>query len=186
MTNYTGVANDCFLVSFAGLGYLTLWLAAKFSIGFPYLPSYPVEGRDHTDDNSSVRSRGAAPPVLMLIIAFVPTATACFIAASRWMDYRHHGFDVLFGSAMGILFAYIGFRMYHLPIQRGAGWSWGPRARRRAFIRGFGLPSSLGIDSWSYTRDTNETTRMSTAPEPDVESIPMRDHPGTVPLNQSV
>lgn len=172
------------------MGYLTLWLAAKFSIGFPYLPSYPVEGRELADyrfagDRSSVRSSGAAPPVLMMIIAFVPTATACFIAASRWMDYRHHGFDVLFGSAMGILFAYIGFRMYHLPVQRGAGWSWGPRSRRRAFLRGFGVPSSLGIDSWSYTRDTHNACN-GYASESGVEGMVMRDQVGTIASNEMV
>lgn len=155
------------------MGYLTLWLASKFSIGFPYLPYFPVEGQDGTDDRSSVRARGAAPPVLLMIIAFVPTATAFFISVSRWMDYRHHGFDILFGSAMGIVFAYIGFRMYHMPIQRGAGWAWGPRTGRRAFLRGIGFPSSLGTDSWTYTRDSHDV-RGSNGVEPDVEEIPMR------------
>lgn len=120
-----------------------------------------------------------------MIIAFVPTATACFIAASRWMDYRHHGFDVLFGSAMGIVFAYIGFRMYHLPIQRGAGWSWGPRSRRRAFLRGFGFPSSLGVDSWSLTLDSHDS-RNGYAADPDVESIPMHNQPGTIASDMRV
>ncbi|KAJ5145471.1 uncharacterized protein N7515_000035 [Penicillium bovifimosum] len=136
--------------SFAGLIYLTLWLCSKFSVAFPYLPPYPVEDQTHTDDRSSVRSRGAAPPVYLMLIVFVPTATACFIAASRWFDFRHHGFDILFGSAMGIFFAYIGFNMYHLPIRRGAGWAWGARSPRRAFLRGVGFPSSLGTDSWAF------------------------------------
>ncbi|KAJ5576479.1 Phosphatidic acid phosphatase type 2/haloperoxidase [Penicillium sp. DV-2018c] len=136
--------------SFAGLIYLTLWLSAKFSVAFPYLPRYPVEDQTHTDDRASVRSRGAAPPVYLMLIVFVPTATACFIAASRWFDFRHHGFDILFGSALGLFFAYIGFNMYHLPIRRGAGWAWGPRTRRRAFLRGVGFPSSLGTDSWAF------------------------------------
>jgi hypothetical protein len=85
-----------------------------------------------------------------MLLSFFPTATACFIAASRWFNYRHHGFDILFGSALGIFFAYIGFNMYQLPIRRGAGWAWGARSRGRAFIRGFGFPSSLGTDSWAY------------------------------------
>ncbi|KAJ6112364.1 hypothetical protein N7512_007688 [Penicillium capsulatum] len=155
--------------SFAGLGYLSLWLCAKFSIGFPYLPHFPVEGEAPTDDRSSPRNRGAAPPVLMMIIAFVPTATAFFIAASRWANYRHHTFDILFGSAMGITFAWVGFRMYHLPIRRGAGWAWGPRGRQRAFLRGIGFPSSLGTDSWSYTRDTRRGPG-----DADIEDIPMQ------------
>ncbi|CAG8228027.1 unnamed protein product [Penicillium nalgiovense] len=138
--------------SFAGLIYLTLWLCSKFSVAFPYLPRYPVEGQSHTDDNSSVRKRGAAPPVYLMLIAFVPTATACFISASRWFNYRHHGFDILFGAAIGIFFAYIGFHMYHLPIRRGAGWAWGARSQRRAFGRLVGFPSSLGTDGWAGQR----------------------------------
>ncbi|KAJ5589291.1 hypothetical protein N7537_011969 [Penicillium hordei] len=138
--------------SFSGLLYLTLWLCSKFSIAFPYLPRYPVEDQKHVDDDTSVRKRGAAPPVYLMLIAFVPTATACFISASRWFNYRHHGFDILFGSALGIFFAYIGFNMYHLPIRRGAGWAWGARSRRRAFLRGVGVPSSLGTDGWAGDR----------------------------------
>ena len=136
--------------SFAGLGYLTLWLAAKLSAGFPYLPQYPVEGDNYDDDETSVRTRGAAPPVVLMVLAFVPTCTAFFIAASRWFNCRHHAFDIIFGSLIGAFFAWIGFNMYHLPIRRGAGWSWGPRTSRRAFFRGLGFPSSLGIDNWTY------------------------------------
>ncbi|KGO74176.1 Phosphatidic acid phosphatase type 2/haloperoxidase [Penicillium italicum] len=138
--------------SFAGLIYLTLWLCSKFSIAFPYLPRYPVEDQSHSDDNASVRKRGAAPPVYLMLIAFVPTATACFIAASRWFNYRHHGFDILFGAALGLFFAYIAFNMYHLPIRRGAGWAWGARSRGRAFLRGVGVPGSLGTDGWAGDR----------------------------------
>jgi hypothetical protein len=99
-----------------------------------------------------VRKRGAAPPVYLMLIAFVPTATAFFISASRWFNYRHHGFDILFGAAIGIFFAYIGFYMYHLPIRRGAGWAWGARSQRRAFGRLVGFPSSLGTDGWAGER----------------------------------
>lgn len=152
------------------------------------MPYFPIEGQDYSNDRTSVRTRGAAPPVLMMIFALVPTATATFIAASRWADCRHHGFDVLFGSALGIFFAYIGFRMYHLPIQRGAGWAWGPRTRRRAFLRGVGFPSSLGIDSWSYSSETEQVGQNgirtevnahhdSSYVERETEDIPMQTHP---------
>lgn len=104
-----------------------------------------------------------------MLLAFFPTATATFIAASRWFNYRHHGFDILFGSAIGIFFAYIGFNMYHLPIRRGAGWAWGARSRGRAFIRGVGFPSSLGTDSWAFD------TRNGTGPA-DVENAPGTQH----------
>ncbi|KAJ6023743.1 hypothetical protein N7540_004540 [Penicillium herquei] len=167
--------------SFAGLGYLTLWLSAKLSVGFPYLPTYPLEGKNHDDDRTSVRKRGAAPPVLLMILAFFPTCTAFFIAGSRWFNYRHHAFDIIFGSLMGAFFAWVGFNMYHLPIQRGAGWAWGPRTSRRAFIRGLGFPSTLGIDNWTYTNtqtESNDSWRESDIAAENGEmgnSYPMRD-----------
>ncbi|CAI7578409.1 hypothetical protein N7533_000393 [Penicillium manginii] len=180
--------------AFSGLAYLTLWFCAKFSVGFPYLSYFPTEGETHSDDRTSVRTRGAAPPVLMMIFALVPTATATFIAASRWANCRHHGFDVLFGSALGIFFAYIGFRMYHLPIQRGAGWAWGPRARRRAFIRGIGFPSSLGTDSWSYAPKAEQAghngiyaesnVRDNSYVEREAEHIPMQEQPAHSPVER--
>ncbi|KAJ5715535.1 uncharacterized protein N7483_012716 [Penicillium malachiteum] len=142
--------------SFAGLGYLTLWLSAKLSVGFPYLPTYPFEGKNHNDDKTSVRKRGAAPPVLLMVLTFFPTCTAFFIAGSRWFNCLHHAFDIVFGSLMGAFFAWVGFNMYHLPIRRGAGWAWGPRTGRRAFIRGLGFPSTLGIDNWTYTHTQTE------------------------------
>ncbi|KAJ6100663.1 hypothetical protein N7499_000293 [Penicillium canescens] len=147
--------------AFSGLLYLTLWLCSKFSVGFPYLPHYPVEDQSFADDATSVRRRGAAPPVYLMLIAFFPTATAAFIAGSRWFNYRHHGFDILSGSAVGIFFAWIGFNMYHLPIRRGAGWAWGARSRRRAFLRGVGFPSSLGTDGWAYTHNSDVETHAN-------------------------
>lgn len=48
--------------------------------------------------------------------------------------------------------------MYHLPIRRGAGWAWGARSRRRAFLRGVGFPSSLGTDGWAYTHSSDVDT----------------------------
>lgn len=184
-------ANSGFhLVSFAGLGYLTLWLAAKLSVGFPYLPQFPVEGDDYSDERTSVRARGAAPPVLMMILAFFPTAVAFFIASSRWFNYRHHGFDIICGGIIGVFFAYIGLRMYHLPIQRGAGWAWGPRNPRRAFVRGIGFPSSLGTDSWTYTRNSQvaQVSSGSRHAEPahDVENIPMEAPPEEAAASERV
>lgn len=96
-----------------------------------------------------VRKQGAAPPVYMIVIAFVPFAVAFFISASRWFDHRHHGFDIIFGSVMGMVFAYVGFNFYNMPIRRGSGWSWGPRSRHHAFFKGVGLPSHIGYDNWS-------------------------------------
>lgn len=149
------------LVSFAGMTYLSLWLCSKFSIAFPYLPvnrrylqQHDEEQATATEDQAerpslSVRKEGAAPPVYTLIVVAIPIALASFVAASRWHDNRHHGPDILFGSAVGVFFAWAGFRLYNLPIRRGAGWSWGPRSRQHAFLKGIGFPSHVGSDNWA-------------------------------------
>ncbi|GAB1216066.1 hypothetical protein ATERTT37_005271 [Aspergillus terreus] len=88
------------------LAYLSLWLCAKFSIGLPYLAHSPFSQDLRAQKRDAIRTQGAAPPVYMVIIAFVPLAVAFFISASRWFDYRHHGFDIIFGSLMGVVFAW--------------------------------------------------------------------------------
>ncbi|KAJ9204084.1 hypothetical protein DTO021D3_3957 [Paecilomyces variotii] len=97
----------------------------------------------------SIRNRGAPPPVYLLIVALIPLGVAAFISSSRWFDHRHYGFDILFGSIMGILFAFLGFYLYHLPIRRGAGWSWGPRSPEHAFWKGIGYPNQIAADGWT-------------------------------------
>ena len=62
---------------------------------------------------------------------------AFFIAASRYFDYRHHGFDILSGSFIGILAAVFAFRFYHFGLG-GRGWAWAPRSQGRAFGVGMG------------------------------------------------
>lgn len=37
---------------------------------------------------------------------------ATYVASTRWSDYRHHGFDVLFGSAEGMVCACVGWGWY--------------------------------------------------------------------------
>lgn len=153
--------------AWAGMTYLALFLCSKFAIAVPFLPparfgsirasqqglsaatnSRPGQGHDNTSSSTPLRNQAAAPPVHLLIIALVPIGTAIFISGSRWFDYRHHGFDIIIGSLIGIGFAWLGFRWYHLPIQRGAGWSWGARTRDRAFYLGLGIPSYVGDEGW--------------------------------------
>ena len=86
----------------------------------------------------SLRLQAAAPPIYLLVIVLMPFCVAIFIASSRWFDFRHHGFDILFGFLMGTVTAIYSFRYYHLPIQEGAGWAWGPRDQHRAFWSGVG------------------------------------------------
>lgn len=77
-----------------------------------------------------------------------PFFTAVFIAASRWYDFRHHGFDILFGFLMGTASAFFAFRWYHLPVARGAGWAWAPRCADKAWW--------AGVGSFSYAMDWEE------------------------------
>jgi membrane-associated phospholipid phosphatase len=160
--------------AWAGMLYLSLFICAKFAVHIPYLLPGSDSNRfistfdeDYGDHDSlrknsqstsaslqlqPPRSQAAAPPVYLLVIAFIPIATAMFIATSRWFDYRHHGFDIISGSLLGIFTAYIGFRMYHLPIQGGSGWAWGARTRDRAFWLGVGRAGYVGEEGWEVAR----------------------------------
>lgn len=177
--------------SWAAMLYLTLFLCAKFAITIPYL--FPrAYSRDHkltsfdlhhhhyrqgdVDDDGELiqlRNQAAAPPVYLLILTSIPIGTACFITVSRWFDYRHGGFDIIAGAAIGGFFAWFGFRWYHLPIRTGAGWSWGARSRERAFYTGLGIPTYVGDEGW-------ESSKAAAAHRADVElgqGIPARGHP---------
>jgi hypothetical protein len=96
-----------------------------------------------------IRYQNAAPPVYTLLLILVPIGAAIYICASRFTDYRHFGFDILFGSLIGITTSWFSFRFYHLPITRGAGWAWGPRSYDRAWGIGVGRGSYVGTEGWS-------------------------------------
>lgn len=99
----------------------------------------------HNAELASARRQAAAPPIYLLIFAAAPFFTAIFIASTRWFDFRHHGFDILFGFIIGTICAFFAFRWYHLPMSQGAGWAWGPRCSDKAFWAGMG--------SFSYALD---------------------------------
>jgi membrane-associated phospholipid phosphatase len=108
-------------------------------------------------ENSTVaaRNQSAAPPLYLLAIIAVPFLTSIYIASTRYSDFRHHGFDILFGFFLGTVTAIYSFRLYYLPISQGAGWAWGPRSRDRAFWAG------IGIGSYA----TNKLEGSSVAPQ---------------------
>lgn len=172
--------------SWAGLLYLTLFLASKFSIAIPFLPPRPFStnsaytsaitpsnlrspnsfnGKSPQGTNLSspsfsedtavvpIRYQAAAPPVWTLVLVLVPVGSAIYITSTRFTDFRHFGFDLLFGSFIGITTSWFSFRWYHLPISRGAGWAWGPRSYRRAFGIGVGVGSYVGTEGWSHKHD---------------------------------
>lgn len=88
----------------------------------------------------SPRNQAAAPPNYLIIPAFIPIAVSIYVNASRFTDFYHHPFDIIVGSLIGILTAWFSFRWYHLPLNRGQGWAWGPRSKSRAW----GIPVGVG------------------------------------------
>ncbi|EGX96486.1 PAP2 domain containing protein [Cordyceps militaris CM01] len=100
--------------------------------------SWPLGAKPLKAKIHGARTRAAAPPVFLLVITLVPFSLALVISASRWFNYRHHGFDILFGFLIGTACGIYSFRYYHMPIQDGAGWAWGPRDPKRAFWAGVG------------------------------------------------
>ena len=99
----------------------------------------------------NIHSQAAAPPVYLLALAFIPVGTAIYISSTRYSDFKHHGFDIIIGSLMGFLLAWGSFRWYHIPIRRGAGWSWGPRSADKAWGVGLGIQG--------YAKDDVEENR---------------------------
>lgn len=139
--------------SFAAFTYLTLFLCAKFAITVPFLAPAAYHESDTTafhgtSQRAAARNRAAAPPLYLLVIAFIPLGVASYITGTRYSDYKHHGFDLVFGAMLGFIFAWFGFRLYHPPIRQGAGWLWGLQTRNRAFYLGLGVPTYVGDEGW--------------------------------------
>ncbi|KAL5401252.1 hypothetical protein PMIN06_000583 [Paraphaeosphaeria minitans] len=101
-------------VGFGGLFYLSIYLAAKLHV---------------------LDSKGE---VWKSFIVLVPTLGAALIAGSRIMDARHHPFDVLSGSLMGILVAWGSYRQYFPPVSES--WRKGRAYPIRAWGKGPAMP----------------------------------------------
>jgi diacylglycerol diphosphate phosphatase/phosphatidate phosphatase len=80
------------LVSFAGLFYLSIYLAGKL----------------HVLD--------AKGEVWRTFLVMVPALGAALITGTRIMDARHHPFDVLSGALLGILVSWGSYRQYFPPV----------------------------------------------------------------------
>ncbi|TVY46102.1 Diacylglycerol pyrophosphate phosphatase [Lachnellula subtilissima] len=185
--------------SAAGLVYLSLFLASKLGITIPYLsPSAYTQDRSqfsafpsrasprsseqleepsgHNDAIIAARNQAAAPPVYLLAVAIIPWFASIYIASTRYSDFRHHGFDILFGYFLGVVTAIFAFRYYHLPISQGAGWSWGPRSRDRSFWAGIGVGNYAGSDP-KHENDRIGARDLEGQPKNDdrIELLPMEN-----------
>ncbi|KAH0542734.1 hypothetical protein FGG08_002873 [Glutinoglossum americanum] len=150
-------------LSWAGLTYLTLFLSAKFAITTPYLAPRAFSERPPVS-TATFRNQAAAPPLYLLIIAVIPIGAATYISSTRYSDFRHHGFDILFGALIGLFSALLAFRWYHSPIQRGAGYAWGARSPSRAFGIGVGVGGYVGNEELEHEK---------TMKNPDLERGPV-------------
>ena len=99
-------------------------------------------------------------------IVLVPTLSAALIAVSRIMDARHHPFDVITGSLLGILVAWAAYRQYFPPVTE-------PWHKGRAYpIR------SWGTDPKVPPQQYQDTPRDHIRDHSPVELLRMAGQPG--------
>ncbi|KAL4784827.1 phosphatidic acid phosphatase type 2/haloperoxidase [Aspergillus varians] len=139
--------------SFAGLFYLSLWIGGKL----------------HIMDNKG--------EVWKMFLVMFPCLGATLIAVSRIMDARHHPFDVITGSLLGIICASISYRQYFPSLSE-------PWKKGRAHpIRSWGTeptyPGAYGrINSAAALRNPEEERMHEPALSENPEPVP---HPQTYP-----
>ncbi|KAF1808031.1 acid phosphatase/Vanadium-dependent haloperoxidase [Eremomyces bilateralis CBS 781.70] len=78
--------------SFAGLGYLTLFICGQLHVFRPLAPASSLSA---------------------MLAACAPLLGAALIAISRCEDYRHDVWDVCFGSVLGFAIAWLQYRRYY-------------------------------------------------------------------------
>lgn len=150
--------------SFAGLGYLSLFLAGQvrlFVVGGG-IRGPPGAAGEHGDDNSGdeekTRAVYARGDLARALFCLAPLLGAAMIAISRCQDYRHDVYDVCTGALLGYVIAFWSYRRYwpslsswrcHKPFpgpreETGArGPSYG---RLRDEEEGLGRRSNVGIE----------------------------------------
>lgn len=82
------------------------------------------------------------------IVVLIPLLAAALVAASRIMDARHHPFDVITGSMLGLFTAWIAYRQYFPPLSK-------PQLKGRAFPR-----RTWGTEASEYAIPANNGLRM--------------------------
>ena len=106
--------------SFAGLGYLSLFLAGQLSI-FAHGVTAPYQTEaETTAAGSSLRHHpegGGAEKLVRAdlgraLLCLTPLLGAAWIAISRCQDYRHDVYDVSVGALLGWTVAYWSYRRY--------------------------------------------------------------------------
>ncbi|EKG09777.1 Phosphatidic acid phosphatase type 2/haloperoxidase [Macrophomina phaseolina MS6] len=131
--------------AFGGLYYLSIYLAGKLHV---------------------LDSKGE---VWKSFIVMVPTLGAALVAASRIMDARHHPFDVLSGSLLGILTAWGSYRQYFPPVTE----TW--RKGRAYPIRSWGKEPEIPPEAYPINHEGREPLRREDSLKTIDEEQPMRN-----------
>lgn len=98
----------------------------------------------------------------------VPTLGAALIAISRIMDARHHPFDVISGSLLGMTMAYISYRQYFPPLSES--WRKGRAYPIRSWASG---PRKPRLDERQISRDEGvEPLRSATIRTDEEQPMP--------------
>jgi diacylglycerol diphosphate phosphatase/phosphatidate phosphatase len=80
------------------------------------------------------------------MIVMVPCLAATLVAVSRIMDARHHPFDVITGSMLGVFTAWAAYRQYFPPLSE-------PWRKGRAYpIRSWGTEPTVPLDQGRSVR----------------------------------
>lgn len=82
------------IVSFASMCFVSLYVMGKLHV-------FTERGRGQT---------------WRLLLSFIPLMLATLVAVSRTADYHHHYQDVIVGSLIGIVLAYLSYRQYYPPL----------------------------------------------------------------------
>lgn len=101
--------------SFAGLGYLSLFLAGQMSIfahGVPSPSSPPGGGGDGLSSATERAEKLVRADLGRALLCLTPLLGATWIAISRCQDYRHDVYDVTVGALLGWTVAYWSYRRY--------------------------------------------------------------------------
>lgn len=100
-------------IAFAGLGYLAIYLFAHLRI-------------------QSLNRRAS---YWKMGFVFLPVLFATYLASTLVLGYHHHGYDVIFGSLIGIIMALFSYRMVFCSIHDPR-WNTVPRRRFEREQRG--------------------------------------------------
>ena len=106
-------------IAFAGLGYLAIYLFAHLRI-------------------QSLRRRAS---YWKMGFVFLPVLFATYLTSTLVLGYHHHGYDVIFGSLIGIVMAFFSYRMVFSSIHDPR-WNTVPRRRFEQEERNVGVPKS--------------------------------------------